>query len=147
MKKPRRMRRILKWTGMGICILIVAGWAVSAFWIVGYASDRWCAGLGDGFVSLGYYGGSVGYVEGWLTDEASEGLGFSWPTLERFAGGGPAASIPFWLLFLVMTVATVTLFYLDRRCIPTGCCKKCGYNLKGNASGICPECGTKTAVY
>ena len=25
-----------------------------------------------------------------------------------------------------------------------GCCLKCGYNLRGNASHICPECGTPT---
>ncbi len=24
-----------------------------------------------------------------------------------------------------------------------GCCSACGYNLTGNASGICPECGAK----
>lgn len=28
----------------------------------------------------------------------------------------------------------------DRR-IMRGCCGTCGYNLFGNASGICPECG------
>lgn len=28
--------------------------------------------------------------------------------------------------------------------IPPGHCKQCGYNLTGNTSGICPECGTPT---
>jgi hypothetical protein len=23
-----------------------------------------------------------------------------------------------------------------------GCCRKCGYELTGNLSGVCPECGT-----
>ena len=26
----------------------------------------------------------------------------------------------------------------------TGHCRKCHYNLTGNTSGICPECGTAT---
>lgn len=26
----------------------------------------------------------------------------------------------------------------------TGCCRHCGYNLTGNVSGVCPECGTLT---
>jgi len=36
---------------------------------------------------------------------------------------------------------TAALWWLDRR-IPTGHCQKCGYNLTGNVSGVCPECGT-----
>lgn len=28
--------------------------------------------------------------------------------------------------------------------IPPGHCQKCGYNLTGNISGVCPECGEKT---
>ena len=27
------------------------------------------------------------------------------------------------------------------RSIPPGCCRQCGYNLTGNVSGRCPECG------
>ena len=27
---------------------------------------------------------------------------------------------------------------------PPGHCQKCGYNLTGNVSGVCPECGTAT---
>lgn len=29
-----------------------------------------------------------------------------------------------------------------RRRQPPGCCIACGYNLTGNLSGVCPECGT-----
>ncbi len=29
----------------------------------------------------------------------------------------------------------------DRR-FPTGECQRCGYDLTGNVSGVCPECGT-----
>ncbi len=28
-----------------------------------------------------------------------------------------------------------------RKKIPPGCCQHCGYNLTGNVSGTCPECG------
>ncbi|UCC30566.1 MAG: hypothetical protein JSU86_20500 [Phycisphaerales bacterium] len=30
-----------------------------------------------------------------------------------------------------------------RRCRQKGLCVRCGYNLTGNVSGICPECGAK----
>jgi hypothetical protein len=33
-------------------------------------------------------------------------------------------------------------WYHDRRSIPPGHCQKCGYDLTGNESGRCPECGT-----
>ena len=32
-----------------------------------------------------------------------------------------------------------------RRKIVAGFCRRCGYNLTGNVSGICPECGTPIA--
>jgi hypothetical protein len=37
------------------------------------------------------------------------------------------------------------LLYLQRRWLPAepapGCCPRCGYDLAGNRSGVCPECG------
>ncbi len=38
--------------------------------------------------------------------------------------------------------ATLLLRWSRRPCIDLGCCQACGYNLTGNTSGICPECGT-----
>jgi len=28
-----------------------------------------------------------------------------------------------------------------------GCCRKCGYDLRGSASSTCPECGTTNAAF
>jgi len=38
-------------------------------------------------------------------------------------------------------VPTAYLWYRDRRRFPPGHCPSCGYNLTGNQSGVCPECG------
>jgi len=42
---------------------------------------------------------------------------------------------------------TITLLFgparLRRRRRKRGLCVKCGYDLKGNVSGVCPECGTE----
>ncbi len=59
-------------------------------------------------------------------------------------GGAPYRSlvIPLWLLFLFTFPGAAFLWWLDRRRIPPGHCRNCGYNLTGNVSGRCPECGT-----
>jgi hypothetical protein len=54
-------------------------------------------------------------------------------------------ALPFWLPAAIIGLATAFLLYRDRRRIRPGCCRSCGYDLTGNVSGICPECGTAVA--
>ena len=50
-------------------------------------------------------------------------------------------SIPGWMILLVSAAPTGWLWWKDRRHTPPGHCQKCGYDLTGNVSGRCPECG------
>jgi hypothetical protein len=54
---------------------------------------------------------------------------------------GFECALPLWLPFLVIVIPTVFLFWSDRR-IRFGRCQRCRYDLSGNMSGACPECGT-----
>jgi hypothetical protein len=54
-------------------------------------------------------------------------------------------SLPLWMLFLFFAVPTALLLWRDRRRIPPGHCQHCGYDLTGNISGRCPECGQTVA--
>jgi len=46
--------------------------------------------------------------------------------------------------FLILAMFTWYLFRADRPAvIPPGHCRKCGYDLTGNISGVCPECGER----
>ena len=56
------------------------------------------------------------------------------------------AHCPFWIPMLVLAAYPTFAFfrgplrrYRRRR---RGLCPKCGYNLEGNVSGVCSECGT-----
>ena len=53
-------------------------------------------------------------------------------------------TVVLWAPLLLMTTATVLLWRWERRIRLRGHCKSCGYNLTGNISGVCPECGTGT---
>ncbi len=48
--------------------------------------------------------------------------------------------MPGWLP-VVAGLVPVTLFWWRDRRIPPGHCQRCGYDLTGNVSGRCPECG------
>jgi len=48
----------------------------------------------------------------------------------------------FFLVFLfLISVSAASLWWRRRTTPPIGFCVHCGYNLKGNLSGRCPECG------
>lgn len=52
------------------------------------------------------------------------------------------ANSVFWASALSASIALLRSL-LRRRRIPNGYCQNCGYNLTGNVSGVCPECGEK----
>ena len=74
----------------------------------------------------------------------------------RYHAGMGFASVLLDVLLLVVAVATLHVAsragaYLTDRFFPNpearrrrGLCAACGYNLRGNLSGVCPECGTPT---
>jgi hypothetical protein len=57
----------------------------------------------------------------------------------------PLISIPL-LILLLAVPPTALLWYLDRHRRRPGFCRECGYNLTGNVSGRCSECGTPTSA-
>ena len=47
------------------------------------------------------------------------------------------------VIYVVYGVIRLIVWPFTRtKTFPLGMCQKCGYNLRGNISGICPECGT-----
>ncbi len=58
--------------------------------------------------------------------------------------------MPIWpLLVTCMLFPTISMLRAAGRRLrrkPPGHCRKCGYNLTGNVSGVCPECGERTSL-
>ena len=55
--------------------------------------------------------------------------------------------IVFWLpLALVLVYPTCLLVYRHRQRRNVGCCSSCAYDLTGNVSGRCPECGNDVGL-
>ncbi len=50
--------------------------------------------------------------------------------------------VPLYALFLAVAVPTLLVWRFGRKPVKPGHCR-CGYNLTGNTSGVCPECGVE----
>src|SRR5262245_36520615 len=48
--------------------------------------------------------------------------------------------VPLWLLG-ALTLLVMIASEMRRKRFPAGACQQCGYDLRGNTSGACPECG------
>ena len=50
------------------------------------------------------------------------------------------------ILIIVACVLSQVIYFCLRKCkVTPGFCQGCGYNLTGNTSGICPECGERVS--
>ncbi len=166
MNEPKRSRiqRVLKWGGVVACVVILAAWAVSLrSWSV-YRGKNGVFGYGNGRVAVWRPKDPLQYLTvvdrqwfGWVVNLPPAPRGMSWFSLglvrpsitdgtvhymNRGSLTGTNYEIPLWLPFLVVAAPTALLFWRGRLIRhPPGHCRKCGYNLTGNVSGVCPECG------
>ena len=51
-------------------------------------------------------------------------------------------SVPLWMVLATVGAATALFWWRDRPA-PPGVCQVCAYDLTGNTSGRCPECGAQ----
>ena len=152
-KTPRRERvcRAIRIAGLVVCAILAVTWAASAFVRLTILTNVWAVEVGDGGISIMSIDWLPSRWWGWrvMTVRPSQGLAFHlglrWPSFEpRSSSLWAFTHIPIWLLF-VMTYAMTGVVTWPLRWHPgRGTCRRCGYNLTGNTSGRCPECGTKT---
>jgi len=153
MPRRRPIRRILKWTGLVVCVLILSVWGLSLRWALGYDGVGWSAGfsVGGSWVHICPQSPENNWravtLNQWFRD--SWRWGFRLPYYRSITSSGTtktSVEVPLWIPLAIVAIPTAILFYRDRRRIPPGHCEKCGYDLTGNESGRCSECGQPTSA-
>lgn len=146
MRQHPRIRRIAKCAGFSLCVALLGTMAMSFKWAVGFdGAKAWFGVAAGGFVVTVMedalpvsQGGSCERIPMSIRTQFRAMVSLwirSWP--------GPGATVhyvPLYLPMLAIAGFTTFLWRRDRRIQPGHC--RCGYNLTGNVSGVCPECGT-----
>jgi hypothetical protein len=125
--------------GLGIALALLASAALDAWRSVIWVSPGGSGfGTGEGVVAAAWeYWGAL---PAGLNMERPSGI--QWlPSVDH--SSGIMVVVPIWMLLVVIAIPTAFLWVRDRRRFPRGHCQACGYNLTGNVSGVCPECGRK----
>ena len=146
-----------RWAGLLICVGISALWLFSLFqwrYQVFYTKAKGekiisCWSLGNGLLVLSRIpdfkacGHEFDVLPRCAASMVNYGLikprCFGWSRTDL----GPLGHllVPLWLPLMIASVPTIFLWAKRPRKRP-GFCGRCGYNLTGNVSGRCPECGT-----
>lgn len=138
MRRRSRLRRVFKWAGLVVCVLLTLMIAASRWWSVERRGGTYGGIIGRGRLVVLKYG-NPDLVDWQLRRNTPPGF-LSWSTLR--VGATPVVHLrtPLWMLLAIVAVPTVCLWRRDRR-HPAGHCSACGYDLTGNLSGVCSECG------
>ncbi len=147
-----RLRWWGKWLATSTAMVFLAAGAWSAFRLAGFASVRPPVGLvlaaGRVQVESLSFPPMPGNRKQWdvFSDPIPTGImpwyeraGMTWPQVQL---GQPwVVVVPVWLLLLVAVPPCVLLWRLDGGETQVDGCSHCSYDLTGNESGTCPECG------
>jgi len=157
--------RMLKRAGAALLVLIALAWGLSIPWQWWFRGP--CVRYRALYIPTDYCPGPVTYEDAYWVSELSlsggclvhvprrvlrapetrwwvqrNGWAMWWrPVWFLRQTASYLVVLPLWIPFLLIAAPTALLWWMDRRRIPPHCCQECGYNLTGNVSGVCPECG------
>lgn len=115
---------------------------VCVLWVMSYVHPR---GWGDPDTGLGYgfgsaYGGATVYHRTGTVAAEFRWLGFVFFSA-RTSVPVRAYRIPYWAFAVPLAAIAVAGRMAPQAAPRPGHCPACGYDLTGNESGACPECG------
>jgi hypothetical protein len=138
----RTLVRLVRWVGLLACLVLCAAWAGTASTYLRCSLRGYLVHVGHGCLACFDYdqGRPFGW---WLETHEISGTRCDCPTIETGVFGVTVACTPTWVPLVMIATPTLLLWIPRlRRRPPRGHCQACGYDLTGNVSGRCPECGT-----
>ncbi len=133
MMSQRRLQPIILITGTLLSVLIAAAFTASAWWRAHLAIPGGpFIGVHAGGLEL--YWNTLAGRPGWMRHGA--GLRFALVGVTRVNG----FTLPLIYPLLSVAVPTLLVWRFWPKPVKPGHCR-CGYDLRGNTSGVCPECG------
>jgi hypothetical protein len=169
-RHPRAKTGTGTWLSAGACVCIVGLWVIGGFWGVALNVHRttWSIEMSCswGIAEISAFSAnaetsvrSAVEVHAYSLSRreaelSARGLasdrhryGFTMPFLRTGHGNQPLIfhiELPYWLGLICVWAANDVRRYVRRYIFARpklGCCALCGYDLTGNTSGRCPECG------
>lgn len=146
MRQRRRLTNTLKWAGTILAVALV-GLQIAGVWYgVEYSSRRgFCIGAGAGCLGI-YWWDTARYPRdpksnpGWTLGQAPRAAAVQWWGHLGLYSDLNHVMVPCWMLAAMTAVPTGWLWLHTPRRFD-GSCPACKYDLTGNTTGVCPECG------
>ena len=142
-----RTRKIIKWTSFSGALILAAVLALASNWYVEYydwtgKTKYLVAFVHTGVVVLTESGNNPTAPrrgKGWRINRANT-QSTIWPRI-RFKSSLNQFSVwvPLWCPILLLTLTSALTWRGKKALYPS--CSSCEYDLTGNTSGVCPECG------
>lgn len=127
-RRPPMILLFAKWGSFSILVLLTVAFVISLLWPTFYQINGYAVGLDNGVIRCMHW--HVKQENGkWIATHI-----YGTDTLFVF---------PLWIGVIASGLVAMLIFLSHRSPISRSCCTCCGYDLRLNRAGICPECGAK----
>lgn len=143
MRLARRRPSVLRQGVVAACAVLLLIILLSMIWTVSYNGPTLYLSLDSGSLYLSLTPNPR--PDGWSLELSRARPRFLFNFFPRISGTPPRTYwrgyAPLWTPLALLMLLAAALWWRDRRPFPRGRCATCGYDLTGNVSGRCPECG------